>query len=239
MLTSHRASAVSFAIAFAFCVARSEAATITWSAATNVNNSSDVATNGTYVDALHANPGQGNQTIGDTIFHEQSTSSVAGTFTGATSNISIQTNGPIGAGNGSSLGQLPASVTGTYSTVLYYLDYGSEEVTLSQSGTITLSGLGVGSTYQVQIWSVQLDNQHYVTTYTSGANSVSLQLNPGQFTLGTFVADAATQSLTIQYTSGNARYYALNAVALRQLPEPGSLGIIGCAGMILAARRRK
>jgi hypothetical protein len=68
---------------------------------------------------------------------------------------------------------------------------------------------------------------------------VSLSLNPGQFTLGSFTADAVAQSLTFQYTIGNAIYYAVNAVALRVLPEPGTLALLGCAGIFLARRKTR
>ena len=133
------------------------------------------------------------------------------------------------------MGTFPASVTGTYLTVLSELDFGSNNNS-SQFGTITLSGLSSGGVYQVQIWSIQVDNLGYVTTYTSGANSVSLQLNPGKYTL-TFTADAATQSLTFQSTAGPI-YYAVNAVgydSCRNLDHSES----SHEGMLLGARRRK
>jgi hypothetical protein len=240
MITSQRVSFISFAAAFLIAVACGQAAVITFSAATAIVDSNDISTYGMSVDALHTNPNAGDLVVGDETFHKQTTTSAAGVFTGSTTHISLQTTGPGGAGNNSTNALPPPAVTGNYASVLAYLDYGSNNLgDPVVHGTLTLSGLKVNQSYQVQIWSLQRDFLNYVTTYTSGANSVSLHLNPGEFTLGSFTADAVTQSLTIQNTGGGAFYYGVNAVALRELPEPGSLALLGCAGILCARRKSR
>ena len=122
--------------------------------------------------------------------------------------------------------------------------------------TLTLSGLAVGTQYQFQWWANQSSFFSFdplappppalpTTTATAG-NSVSLERTGpdagslGQYALGVFTADAATQVITF---NGSDTRTLLNAFQLRALsapvvPEPGScLFGIAVAGAICARRR--
>ena len=114
-------------------------------------------------------------------------------------------------------------------------------------GDITLTGLTPGFTYDLQIFFMDQRgccNDRHVTL-TSGLNQVTLAADPGnglgapfgQFTIGTFVADAATQGLAI---SGEV-VTQVNAWQLREIaiPEPGSLLLVGSGVTLLAQRRRR
>jgi hypothetical protein len=111
------------------------------------------------------------------------------------------------------------------------------------AGTVTMGALIVGQQYRVQIWNVDtrsapLNNRD--RTYTNGTSVV---LNTGgdagkpQWAIGTFVADATTETITM---SGNGSYGAqLNLIQTRAVPEPASAGLLALAGLSLLARRRR
>jgi hypothetical protein len=111
--------------------------------------------------------------------------------------------------------------------------------------TLTISGLTVGETYEFEFWSNRSSGVSSSVTATAG-NSVSLFANTpnvdgslGQFAIGTFVADNATQQ--VAFTGNNNRW--VNAVQLRRLspavvPEPGTaLFGLGLMGVALVRRR--
>ena len=101
-----------------------------------------------------------------------------------------------------------------------------------------------GLIYEVQVWSS--DNLAYdpsdpsasaASTYTAG-NSVSLQMEvgtggPGQYAIGVFTVDAATQDYGISTNSGWAE---VNALQIRAVPEPSSTALLGIGGLALILR---
>lgn len=127
------------------------------------------------------------------------------------------------------------------------------------SYTITLQDLNIGTNYELQLFF--MDQRGRVNsppagcvgcndrevTFTSGANSVTLEADPGntptapygQFALGAFTADAATQGFTIS----GIDVQQVNAWQLRAavVPVPAAVWLFGSGllGMIGVARRKK
>ncbi|MCX6876770.1 MAG: Ig-like domain-containing protein, partial [Verrucomicrobia bacterium] len=94
--------------------------------------------------------------------------------------------------------------------------------------TVRLNNLVAGHLYQVQIW---VDDSRSLgslrtETVSGGGNTVTLNFPgnslgaPGQFTIGTFTADAATRLITL---NGNASTQ-INAIQLRDMTPMDTLG---------------
>ena len=116
---------------------------------------------------------------------------------------------------------------------------------------VPLSGLTVGSTYQVQFF--YADNraninklQYYSDsavgtvgrTASSGVNANTG--STGEYVVGTFTADATTQDVYIE--RGTALAIQVNALVLAEtvvIPEPSGPALLGLAGFCLLLRRRR
>lgn len=135
-------------------------------------------------------------------------------------NANIQVSGFSGADpatfNGGTSGTWNTLSAG-YKSILTGAAYGG-----TGSATITLKNLAVGGNYRVQIW---IDDSRAggagrtAVVTSSGGNSVTLDYNDsnalggvGQFAIGTFVADATTQTFTITGSASSQ----LNAIQLRE-----------------------
>lgn len=119
------------------------------------------------------------------------------------------------------------------------------------AGTVTLKGLTSGHEYVMQFW-VE-DARGYTsglkeTITSTGGNSQSLDFNStdlsggvGQYVIGRFTADAATQAFAIIGDTGTPT--SMNAIQLREVvPEPGTLVLLACGFVSLlrrAPRKRK
>jgi MYXO-CTERM domain-containing protein len=112
--------------------------------------------------------------------------------------------------------------------------------------TLGMIGLVVGQSYLFQTWaSNPFDWVGYPLTVTAG-NSVSLLPNTspsgapfaspglGQYVIGTFTADAPTQSVTFLANEVSV----MNGFQLRAIPEPAT-GALGLAALTTLALRRR
>jgi hypothetical protein len=208
-------------------------------------SASQLATNGSYVDALEThgnndvavdvtNPSTGVVVPFNIYSSVVSPSSGLATFSDNTFSILAQ-------GDGGS--------DGSNSTATAYqqaLD-GSTYIFTPGIGTITMSGLTSGDEYQIQIFNV---NGGRPTTYTSGTNSVIVGgavtgAGPGQYVIGTFTANSATDSFTFQNTPGSTIDVAageVNGLSLRDLsdvPEPSTYAMMLAALALLGVVIRR
>ena len=217
----------------------SQAASILWGAPANISADTDVSTTGTPVGAVNAgftnlsgttfNPAT---TVNGVTFAPLNSASSSGLF-------SVPLVGPgVTLGAGAPFSNLSTAYQNLLQAGFFGLGAGGVGFTL------TLSGLTVGNTYELQIWS---ENPGFspgipdTLTVATGVSTVTLRSNVtntagglGQFVRGSFVADGATQAVSI--TSPNNGIF--NGAQLRQtaapvVPEPSSvlfgLGLLGMA----------
>jgi len=220
------------------------AATITWGSPTTISGDSDVDTTGTLVGAFSmGGSGVPTTTVNGVIFTGidltgASVTSGNFTFTLATGWHSADL---------TSSSTPFAALSPSYQSLLAWSAGDS-----TTPATVTMSGLTVGAQYEFEWWSNISHLAEPFTTATAG-NSVTLNTNTtgqnggiGQFAIGTFTADASSETVT--WSSFDQ--VVINGIQLRELmspgvgavPEPGSLTVlaIGAAGLVgYALRRRK
>jgi hypothetical protein len=180
-------------------------AVITWGSATNVNADGDVSTTGTLINASNVGfLGTPSSTVNGVtflpmIFTSPGASSESVTVGNAT--LTIPANAFNGVSPPNSLGAAPAGVSPSYQKML-------SSVVFATSMTLQFSSLVVGAQYQFQWWANEdgLASLDVITQATAG-NTVTLHSDPtnavgvvGQFAIGTFTADASTE--TISFTPG-------------------------------------
>ncbi len=117
--------------------------------------------------------------------------------------------------------------------------------------TLQVGGLTSGQDYLIQWWTSNASNTSVGVSLaeTSGTagNAVTLDANTadsdgglGQYVIGTFTADATSQSVAFDGAGAflNARPL-VNAFQVRAVPEPMTLGLFGAAGVfgVFLARR--
>lgn len=200
---------------------------ITWGTATTIVNDSDVSTNGTFLYAYHWAPG--NQTLNGVTFTGTNSVTAGGSDVGL-SGFAANT-----ATSFTSTAEPFASLSSTYKATLVGSNYNS-----GATVTVTLKNLTVGNQYEAQVWCADpraFGTGRFATLSSVSGNSLALDYNStdavgglGQYSIGTFIADAATQTFTI-VASTSAQ---LNALQVRDLgasiatlsptfsPSPGS-----------------
>lgn len=220
-----------------------QSANITWGSPTQITGTGDVSTTGTLIGAFNVGgTGVPSTTVNGVTFQSFATNNgngSSGNFTTTGSGFIGQTNTGHGSAN-PPFSALPAA----YQTLLQ-----SASVPFGGSIALTISGLIAGMQYQFQWWANDSSTGNGTTTATAG-NSVELQHNTGsegglgQFVIGTFTADAATQTITF---AGDGDFGSFNAFQLRQLgqtptgvPDGGSTLVLFAASLgALGFARRK
>ena len=210
---------------------------VTWNAPANIAGDSDVSTNGTLIEAYNF-AGEATTVNGVTFqpFNMGAMSNPAGTSTYSVTS-SIVNNSNTGSAFAPFSTLLPA-----YKTLL-----GTAAGRGDSTMTLTMSGLSIGGNYEFQTWMNDprdFSGTIFSMTVTSG-DAVTLDPGAGtegslgQYVIGTFVADAPTQ--TVEFFGSEIG--VVNGYQLRQIiapvPEPGTIlfgmALVGAAG---CARRR-
>jgi hypothetical protein len=223
--------------------AAASAAVITWGSETDISADTDVSTTGTLIRAFHFGTSTAtNATVNGVLFEAFNVS------VGAIGNFSTTSDL---AGNTSSASAPFSGLSPDYREVLGAAAFHSS----STSFTLTMSGLTVGQSYLFQTWvndSVGSFRTGFSVTVSAGdsagldRNTTNAEGGLGQYVIGTFVADTATQ--TIAYSNDEIGGL-VNAFQLRQLdtatsvvPEPASAvlwTLMGLTGSALMTRRRQ
>ena len=227
---------LSTAILSAFA-ASAIAADITWQTPTTISGASDVSTQGTFF---------GSWAPGDDAYNPD-----ALPVNGVTFNAYGSLSG-IGA-SGSFLDHYtgynnPGTADANYNTILQaaVFNWNADPI------MVGWNGMTAGNTYLVELWVNDGRNATVnarTLTVTGGANtSAPLALGsgdsgPGQFIIGTFVADASG-SESIALTPGAGGYGAqINLLQVRDItvvPEPSAIALLvaGAGAMLCGLRRR-
>jgi len=132
--------------------------------------------------------------------------------------------------------------------------------------TVTLSGLTIGQEYMLQIFGNDSRNgRHwdFETGFSDGVNNLAYSLsagtagrlslsnrNPisgegepsGDYIIGTFIANAVTQSFEINgsvdgFSSYNTGRAQINGLQLREIPEPATLSLLALGGLLIRKRK--
>lgn len=218
------------------------AATVTWTAPTNISGDTDVITTGSLVTARN-------------LSQTQVTSTVNGVFFDIFP-VPNNTNAIVGLPNVANFGifDLESSDTAYGSNSAPYTSLSTSYQTLLSSGagsstgstlTLTLLGLTNGTPYLFQWWSNDsgLSYGGVNSTTASATNAVTLDENTtnavggmGQWASGTFTASGTSQVISL---SGPRP--VINAFQLRTIPEPSTFVLIiaGLAGLGSVTLRNK
>ena len=143
----------------------------------------------------------------------------------------------------------PALDTAAYGHTLATTGFGSLIAGVGFKGgplTVTLSNLTPGNQYALQWLYHHAGVQGRTTTLNDGlGNQVTLtnrgitltgtaSVTDGEFAVGTFTADATTQSFLVTASSGSV---LVSGVQLRLVPEPSFVGLFAIMCGLLSARR--
>ncbi len=203
------------------------AATITWEDYAITSNVSEVLTTGTMVKAVNTTSTQqvtanATLTLAGTTF----------TSTGAVLNNNFNTDGWTPTVTGGT-----AAENADYQSFLDYLDFSLNQGSSSAFTVDTFTGLEIGQDYALQVWYAVEGETRTMTLSGDAASTDSNILQGGEYAIGTFTADAVTQTLVMQSSQSGIR---LTGYQLRAIPEPSAFALIaGCFGVAYVASRRR
>lgn len=224
------------AVAISVAVQPAKAALISWSPPQTISGTSDVDTVGSLVAAVNfgstASPTVAGVTFNSFTLVNGATSAALGSITvsGTSGNPTLPNLQQLtNVGSASNpYGSLPTDYKSLVGSTVY--------VAASAPLTVGISGLTVGASYSVQYWvndSRPAGGTRAVTigSQTLDVNSLNGAGGVGQWTTGTFVADATSQSFAAVGTTGGVAYANALQVRLVAIPEPSTwaLGAAGCA----------
>jgi len=245
-----------FALGIAALVASAgilQAATIVWQQPQNIVGVSDVSLRGTLVTALNFGANNANVNVATTV------NGVG--FLGANpSNYTSHAQGTAGQyGNLNSSIAPFATLPSEYNSLLLTAIRKDDAESTAGSFTITLLGLTVGRSYEVQIWvndsrSNDVAYARQVSISTDGGSAVVLDANVGntggslgQYVLGSFIATDITQTIGFSSLTTSGGGAIVNALQIRDvtglpsIPEPGTAAVFAGMGTLagaVALRRR-
>lgn len=224
--------------------ADSEAANILWDTPTVISADSDVSTTGSLLYAYTFGNSPASTTVNGVTFAIFSAPSGTTSRTVGSVTVTEVGSGTLESTN-TSTGSASTPFSNLSSAYQGLLQSASSVSGAANSMTLAMGGLISGTSYQVEIWSNESNTWlHTVTTdaktsLTAG-NSITLDMNNtnavggvGQWVTGTFTADAAIETITMNSSPG-----VLNGFQVRTVPEPTSVGLLSIGVVFLASRRK-
>jgi hypothetical protein len=192
---------------------------IAWGSKTAMMGDVDLATNGTYFDAVNTYMDNGGvndyvtTTVGTTTFNVLTADGYSGSETvGTDGTITVGEDGGSYAGDG---------FVGGSTNYNYVVNKGSD----ANAGFITIGSLAhpltLGDTYQVEIWSVWTHGPYEGEAI--GDPSVSFDYASTEYAIGTFTAGATTETFDYTGAGGAGANGFINDVVVREIPEPSSV----------------
>jgi hypothetical protein len=234
-----------------------EAATITWGAATSIAGDADVSTTGTRVMAFNfGDPTVTGTTVNGVTFDPFALLTTDTQLSYTVGNATLSTaddRGPVGGTTGTF-----QALSAPYLTLLNSAAF----LIADRRYSLTLSGLTVGQEYEFQVWSNNSGRDFFgsygdfpTSVSDTDGNGVDLfpgdsnPAAPGEFAIGTFIADNTSQVFRLGSgeISGVINGFQLRQVApvappVSPIPEPGSalvgLLVLGLCGLGSARRVR-
>ena len=242
-------SLIAPAILFVACHA--QAALFSGGAATNISGDTDVLNTGALVGAFNVGDGGvGATTVNGVAFSPFAVNSgggavsnvTVGNFNLSTADVFLSDNTLYGSGSNPF-----ASLSSSYQTLLRSATEVSNLVIDPATFNLTLSGLTMGTQYKFQ-WFASASGPGTALHASSAGSSITLSDNTtnlegglGQYAIGTFTADAASQVINFSSAGGANPTALINGFQLRDfgpVPEPtGVATAMLCMGV--AALRRK
>ncbi len=211
-----------------------QGAIVTWGTPTTITGDTDVITTGSLVAAYDYNEDAGSVTINTVTFTTQ-------TLGGGGLNTFTNDGGP--GSFGAASGAFAALTNDDYKSLLSSAVFANP----TPAPTFTFNGLTIGSNYIVQVW-VNNSGSANAASRTIGitaGNTATLDQNNaagvggvGEFVVGTFTADAATQVFTVSSSAGAPLVNAAQ-VRLAPVPEPASVALIGLGSLLVLGRRNR
>ena len=194
-------------------------AVITWSTPFDTSGTGDVFNGGHAVEAFNIGASASNVTVNGVDF--------------ASTDAILDRSAGVSFLDGATSGDA------AYDDLLDSLDFGNG---ISYSFDIGGGSLTAGTKYLVQAWFTDLRSCCSGRTMVlgdGGANTVGINAmggGLGQFAIGTFIADAATQTLSL--ASPGFRNVHLSAYQVREVPAPATLLLMGIGLAGLCYRRK-
>lgn len=211
-------------------------ATVLWSSPQSISGDADVSTTGSVI--LAANIGAATATTVNGVTFAAYNNMA--TIPGLTDTLNLNP-GSVFGNAAAPYGALSAGYQALVSSGRY-----TDGATLE---TLNLSGLTIGQSYLVQFWvndSRGGGTSGRTLDLTAGATAV-LDLNVqnvagglGQYVIGTFTADAATQIFNLlgSHNAGTTDSTQLNGFQIRAVPEP-SQALLAALGVVSIGLRRR
>jgi hypothetical protein len=200
---------------------------ISWGSATGITGDANLAV-GVYYDAFLPNAATpAPLTVDAVTFNVDSIVSSTSTSDGI-----ITATATSGALNNYSSGSFPSAPPSSSAFAAVMNAGGIYQNGGSGTGTVTITGLTPGQSYEIQVFNYAVDNDAGLTTLTS-SNSVTLSNLPnsggastyGEFTTGTFTPSGSTETFT--WAGAGSTYTVLGAIYVCTLPNnlPPSISV--------------
>ena len=191
---------------------------IAWGGATRITGDTNLLTNGTYFDALIPDTGAAALTVNGMAFN------VASSQGGNAYGDGVITFNGNGLGDYGYAGSFPVGGDASTNFALLMDDGGVYQYGGNGSGTVTISGLTVGASYQVQVFNYAPGIGDLGLTTLSGSPPVTLAVRVfdggtntySQFATGTFTAEAGTESF--EWKGAGSSSTVLGSISVRKLP---------------------